>query len=79
MEVFDDGHMFTPAVLDITDDDLMGMISEGISDMAAIGLATGYTTKASVAFELINAYQDMIAISVASDYTFEGSKEVSIS
>jgi large subunit ribosomal protein LP0 len=39
-------------------------------------LAVGYPTIASVPHSVINGYKNLLAVSVASDYTFEGSEQI---
>lgn len=74
-QIFDSGNVFTPDVLDISDSDLLDRFLSGIKTIAAISLALNYPTIASVSHSLVNAYKNLIAISIATDYTFEGSEK----
>jgi large subunit ribosomal protein LP0 len=47
-----------------------------IREIAAVSLAVGYPTIASVPHSVINGYKNLLAVSVASDYTFEGSEQI---
>jgi large subunit ribosomal protein LP0 len=76
--IFDSGNVFPPDVLDVTDTELIDRFLSGIKTVAAISLALNYPTLVSVTHSLVNAYKNLIAVSVATDYTFEGSEKVSI-
>lgn len=75
--VYDDGSIFAPSVLDIEEKSILDAFQSQIKTIAAISLATGIPTLASVTHSLVNTYKDLLAISVATDYTFEGSEKVS--
>jgi large subunit ribosomal protein LP0 len=73
--IFDSGNVFPPEVLDVTDTELIDRFLSGIKTVAAISLALNYPTLVSVTHSLVNAYKNLIAVSVATDYTFEGSEK----
>jgi len=73
--IFDNGNVFSPDVLDVTDTELIDRFLSGIKTVAAISLALHYPTIASVTHSLVNAYKNLIAVSIATDYTFEGSEK----
>jgi large subunit ribosomal protein LP0 len=74
-QIFDSGNAFTPDVLDVTDTELVDRFLSGIKTIAAISLALNYPTLVSVSHSLVNAYKNLIAISIATDYTFEGAEK----
>jgi len=76
VQIFDSGNAFTPDVLDVTDTELIDRFLSGIKTIAAISLALSYPTVVSVSHSLVNAYKNLIAVSLATDYTFEGSEKV---
>lgn len=73
---FDDGFAFPASVLDLSDDDLLERFQAGIRSMAAISLATGVPSAPAIPHIIINSYKKLLALSVASDYTYEGSKDI---
>ena len=77
-QIFDNGNIFSPAVLDVGEEELIGRFMSGIKTIAAISLAINYPTIVSVSHTLVNAYKNLLAVSIATDYTFEGSEKVSI-
>jgi len=76
IQIFDNGNTFSPSVLDIDEQELVDRFLSGIKTIAAISLALKYPTIASVSHVLVNAYKNLLAISLATDYSFEGSEKV---
>jgi large subunit ribosomal protein LP0 len=76
VQIFDQGNLFTPDVLDIGEEVLIERFMSGIKSIAAISLALNYPTIASVAHSLVNSYKNLLAVSLATDYTFEGAAKV---
>ncbi|KAG0204514.1 ribosomal protein P0 (A0) (L10E) [Mortierella sp. GBA30] len=76
VQVYDQGTVFHPSVLDIEEDALVAHFVAGIKNIAAISLQIGYPTVASVPHSIINSYKNLLAISIATEYTFPGSEKV---
>jgi len=74
--IYDNGNVFSPEVLDITDDDLIENLITGIKNIAALSLEINYPTVASVPHSLANGYKNLIAISLVSDYCLDSVKEL---
>jgi len=71
--VYDDGSLFDPAVLDLTDDDLINKFMAGVRNVAAVSLVVGYPTLASIPHSLSNALMMCVALlaGAKSSYSFE--------
>lgn len=76
VQVYDQGTVFHPTVLDIEEDTLVAHFVSGIKNIAAISLQIGYPTVASVPHSIINSYKNLLAVSIATEYTFAGSEKV---
>ena len=76
LEVYDKGAMYPSSVLDITNASLEAKFMEGVKQVASISLATNYPTLASVPHSIINAYKNVLAISIGTEYTFELAQKV---
>ncbi|KAI7823865.1 hypothetical protein BC939DRAFT_451098 [Gamsiella multidivaricata] len=76
VQVYDQGTVFHPSVLDIEEDALIGHFVAGIKNIAAISLQIGYPTVASVPHSIINSYKNLLAVSIATEYTFPGSEKI---
>ena len=68
--------MYSPAVLDLTDDDMIASFGMGLKRIAALSMATGYPTIAAVPHMIINAYKNVLAIAVETDYSFKYADKV---
>ncbi|KAI0359989.1 60S acidic ribosomal protein P0 [Trametes cingulata] len=75
VQIFDQGNIFSPEVLDISDKELLDRFFSGIQTIAAISLAIHYPTIVSVMHSLVNSYKNLIAIALATEYTFEGAEK----
>jgi len=75
-EIYDNGTVFKPEILDIEESHLLNVFMSGVKDVAALSLAIHYPTVASVAHSIVNGYKNVLAISLATDYTFPGSEKV---
>jgi len=70
-QVYDQGTVFSPKVLDITDDDLFSTFQMGLNNIAAVSLAIGFPTIASVPHSVVNGFKNLLAIAAATDITFK--------
>jgi len=75
-QIFDNGTTFHPSVLDIEDDTLLNHLLAGIRKIAALSLQLHYPTLASIPHSLINGFKNLLAISVATEYTFPASEKI---
>jgi len=76
LQIFDSGTVFPPEVLDIDEKELIDKFLSGIKTIACISLAIHYPTLVSIVHSVVNSYKNLLAISLATDYTFEGSAKV---
>jgi large subunit ribosomal protein LP0 len=74
--VYDDGEMFDPAVLDITEDAILGFFAAGIKNIAAVSIETGLPTIASVPYSILLAFKNLLAISAETSYTFKEAEQM---
>ncbi|KAF5093498.1 hypothetical protein D0Z00_004035 [Geotrichum galactomycetum] len=74
--VYNQGQVFAPSILDITDDELVGNFLSALKTIASISLAVSYPTLPAVSHSIINHYKNVLALSIATDYTFEGSESI---
>lgn len=75
-QVYDQGQVFHPDVLDIDDKQLLTALSSAINTIATISLAISYPTLPSVMHSLVNGYKNVIAVALASEYTFPEIEEL---
>jgi len=75
-KVYDSGSVFDPEILDISDDDLRDKFMAGVANVAAVSLAIGYPTIASVPHSIVNGMKNLLAVAAATDITFKEAETV---
>jgi large subunit ribosomal protein LP0 len=70
-KVYDAGTVFSPEILDITDDDLKARFMQGVANVAAVCLQIGYPTVASAPHSIVNGMKNLLAIAAVTDITFK--------
>jgi len=74
--VYDNGSLYQPCILDITDDDIRARFIEGAAIVTMVSLGIGYPTKTSVPHMVTNAFRNLLAIALETDYTFKEAAEL---
>jgi len=74
--VYDSGFVFPAALLTLGTNDIMQMFVKGLQRVTTIALEIGFPSIATVPHILGNAYKNLLAISVETEYEFEGSKDI---
>ncbi|KAJ8414755.1 hypothetical protein AAFF_G00022780 [Aldrovandia affinis] len=69
-QVYDNGSVYSPEVLDITEDALHQRFLEGVKNIASVCLEIGYPTLASIPHSIINGYKRVLAVAVETDVSF---------
>jgi large subunit ribosomal protein LP0 len=69
--VYDKGNLFTAEDMAITDSVLEESFLEGINNVTAISLGSGIPTEASFPHLVLDAFKDLLAISLETEYSFE--------
>lgn len=73
--VWDNGSMYTPEILDISQEDIVARFLASISTVAAVSLAIGYPTVASIPHVIANGFKDILAVACATDITFPAAEK----
>jgi len=74
-QVYDNGEVFDPAVLDLTEADLVAKVHAGASLLSALCLSIGYPTKASLVHTINNALKMCVSVALGTDYKFPRASE----
>jgi large subunit ribosomal protein LP0 len=74
--VFDSGFVYPSSLLSLGTHDVMQMLARGLQRVTTIALEIGTPTVATLPHLLANAYKNILAISVETEYEFEGSKDI---
>ncbi|XP_011084927.1 60S acidic ribosomal protein P0 [Sesamum indicum] len=76
LSVYESGSVFSPEVLDLTEDDLVEKFAMGVSMVASLSLAITYPTLAAAPHMFINAYKNLLSVAVETDYSFPQADKV---
>jgi len=74
-DIYEDGVCYSSAILDITPEVLQQKFLNGVSKMAAISLAIGYPTQASLPHLISSAFKKLMAIAIQADIDIPQVKE----
>lgn len=67
LSIYDNGTIFEPAILDISDDLLVEMVQNTIKKVAALSMAISLPTVAAAPHLLMNAYKRVLGLGLAND------------
>jgi large subunit ribosomal protein LP0 len=70
VQVYDSGSCFAPDVLDITEEDVRARFCSAVQNVAAVSLAIGYPTLASVPHSVANGFKNLMAVAAATSIEF---------
>ncbi|KAA8492277.1 60S acidic ribosomal protein P0 [Porphyridium purpureum] len=70
IDIYDNGSMYDPKVLDITEADIVAHMVTGLKNVAAISLAADYPTAASVPHSIASGFSNLMYVALGSDVTF---------
>ncbi|KAL5987923.1 ribosomal protein P0 (A0) (L10E) [Asimina triloba] len=68
--------VFSPEVLDLTEDDLIEKFASGVAMVTALSLAISYPTLAAAPHMFVNGYKNVLAVAIATDYSFPQAEKV---
>merc|ERR1711990_314942 len=76
--VIDNGSVYPVAVLDISDEAIFAKFAQGVSNVAALSLGLSIPNAASVPHMIMNGFKMVLAIAVATDYTFTEAEKIKL-
>jgi large subunit ribosomal protein LP0 len=75
-KIYDMGYTYDPAILDVSEADLLKKFFTGVNWLAAVSLQVGYPTAASVTHSIASGFKKLAAIGLAVDYIFDEIKQL---
>jgi len=76
LKVYENGSVYEPSVLDLTDDDIIGKFRSGVNRIASLSLELGLPTLASLPHALSNAYKRVLSVAVETEFTFPEAQKI---
>lgn len=74
--VYDNGSVFSPHVLDLTEEDLVEKFSTRVANITTLSLAISYPTLAAAPHMVINGYKNVLAVAVETEYDYPLAQQV---
>jgi len=74
--VYENGAIYPVHILDVTPDELLGKFFNGVRKLAALGLALGYPTAATVPHSIASGWKKLIALALGAGYDFKELNEM---
>jgi len=75
-QVYDNGAVYSPAVLDMTTDELRNRFLEGVRNVASVSLAINRPTLASAPHIVANGFKNLMAIAAESEVSFKEAEKI---
>lgn len=76
LSVYENGSVYSPEVLDLTEDDIATKFLEAVSRVASLALSIRYPTIAAAPHFFINGYKNVLSFAVATEYSFSQADKV---
>jgi len=76
IKCFDDGALFEPSILEITNEIIIGAFKNGVKNVAAVSIELGTPTMASVSYSILLAYANLLAVACETDFSFKQAEAV---
>ncbi|KAH8905430.1 hypothetical protein BR93DRAFT_939405 [Coniochaeta sp. PMI_546] len=76
VQVYDQGNAFPPEVLDIGEEQLLKSFGSAVTTITCLSLALNYPTLPSVFHSLINSYKNVLAVAIATEYSWPAIEEL---
>merc|ERR1711881_441864 len=73
---FEEGSLFDPDVLDITEDDIRAKFMASVNKVAAVSLNIGYPTVVSAPHSIANGLKKLLAVAAATEITFPAAEKM---
>lgn len=74
--VFDQGSLFSPDVLDISNEQILNVFSFALKETAKVSLVLNMPTVASVPYSILLAFSNLLAVSVETEFSFTQAEEI---
>jgi large subunit ribosomal protein LP0 len=74
--IYDAGVIIPPSVVEMTTEDILSKLTSGIQNITALSVALKAPSMAAVPYLLRTAYRNLLAISLATEYTFERARKI---
>jgi large subunit ribosomal protein LP0 len=76
IKVFSEGSVLDPAVLEVSNDDIVSLFLQAANRISAIGLKIGYPAKCAVPHMIVNSFKNLAAVAVSTEIDFKQAEKI---
>merc|ERR1712227_528273 len=76
LKCVEEGSLFDPSILDVTDEDIRAKFMGGVNRVAAVSLNIGYPTMVSAPHSIANGLKKLLAVAAATDINFAAAEKM---
>jgi len=76
LNVYDNGALYEPKVLDLSDDDILKKFHNGVRNLASVSLQVGLPTVASLPHSLARGYKNVLAVALSTSVSFPAADKI---
>ena len=76
IKVFAEGSVLDPAVLEISNADIISLFQQSISRISSVGLQIGYPAASAVPHMIINSFKNVVSIAITTEVSFPAAEKV---
>jgi len=76
VNIYDNGAIYSPAVLNLTDEVMEQKVRDAANNVAAIGLALGMPNEASIPHSVANVFKNLLAVAAGTAFSFKQAEKV---
>merc|ERR1712109_364284 len=76
VQCYEEGSLFAPEILDITEEDIRKKFMVGVNNIAAVSLNIGYPTLASAPHSIANGLRNLLAVAAATEISFPAAEQM---
>lgn len=76
VNIYDNGAIYSPAVLSLTDDVMEQKVRDAANNVASIGLALDMANEASIPHSVANTFKSLLAIAAGTEFSFKQAEKV---
>lgn len=74
--VYDEGSVYDPEVLDLTDDDLVSKFMNGLNNVAGLSRQIHFLTSAAVPHLILDCFKNLVAVILDTEYSFKQGEQL---
>ena len=76
VKVFSDGSVLDPAVLNISNDDVIVLFQQSVNRISALSLQVGYPAASAIPHMIVNSFKNLAALAIVTELNFKQADKI---